>query len=93
MKQISERRASSWLYVLPLKEQGFNLNKDEFYDAIALQNNRHISNLPFECPCGNKFYVNHAISFKKWGVFSTRLNNEANLTKKVCTDVQVEPKL
>ena len=29
-----EKGSSSWLSVLPLKDQGFNLNKGEFRDAL-----------------------------------------------------------
>ena len=29
--------ASSWLNSLPLKEEGYSLNKREFYDAVALR--------------------------------------------------------
>ena len=32
-----EKGASNWLSALPLKEAGFNLNKLEFRDAIALR--------------------------------------------------------
>ena len=32
----SEPGASSWLAALPLQEQGFHLNKQEFWDAVHL---------------------------------------------------------
>ena len=31
-----EKGSPSWLLVLPLKDQGFNLNKGEFHDALNL---------------------------------------------------------
>ena len=68
-----------------------DLNKHEFRDAITLPCNRNIYNLPSKCPCGNNFDVNHAMNCKKGGFVSMRQNNrdhEANLMKKVCTDVQ-----
>ena len=34
---LGEKGLSSWLSVLPLKEQGFNLNKGEFRDALNLR--------------------------------------------------------
>jgi hypothetical protein len=34
MEQLAEPGASSWVGALPLKEQGFNLNKSEFNDAL-----------------------------------------------------------
>ena len=83
--------------MLPLKEHGFNLNKQEFQDALALRYNQNVKNLPSKCPCGCEFDVNHAMSCKKGGFITIRHNNvrdfEANFLKKVCNDVEVEPKL
>ena len=97
LKQSSEKGASSWLSVLPLKDHGFTLNKEEFQDAIALRYDWHIKNLPVLCPCGKDFDVNHAMNCKKGGFINIRHNNvrdfEANLLKKVCADVEIEPKL
>ena len=97
IKQNREKGASSWLSVLPLREQGFALTKDEFRDCIALRYGDKISNLPSKCACGETFDVNHAMNCKKGGFVSIRHNNirdfEANLLKKVCSDVEVEPKL
>ena len=84
-------------YVLPSKEQSFDLNEEEFCDEIALEYNRSISNLPFKYPYGNNFDVNHAVNSKKGGSISMGHNNirnfKANLIKKVCTDVKVKPEL
>ena len=65
LKQISEKGASSWLTVLPLKEHGFDLNKNEFRDINALRYNRNVSNLPPKCPSGNSFDLNHSMNRKK----------------------------
>ena len=95
--QNREKGASSWLTVLPLKDQGFNLNKDEFRDALSLRYNRQVKNLPSKCACGETFDSNHAMNCKKGGFVSIRhdsvRNFEANLLNKVCHDVQIEPKL
>ena len=97
IKSSQEKGASSWLGVLPLAEQGFNLNKGEFRDAIAMRYNLPIKGLPSVCPCGQKFNVTHAMNCKKGGFVIMRHNNlrdfEANLVKKVCTDVEIEPPL
>ena len=47
--------ASGWLNVLPLEEEGYVLNKEEFRDALALRYNKSIPNLPSQCPCGKSF--------------------------------------
>ena len=39
-EQNREKGASSWLSVLPLRDHGFTLNKEEFRDALALRYNR-----------------------------------------------------
>ena len=87
----------SWLSALPLRDHGFTLNKEEFRDALALRYNRTVTNLPSKCACGDIFNVNHAMNFKKGGFVSIRHDTirdfEANLLKKVCADVEIEPKL
>ena len=97
MKQAAEKGASSWLSVIPLAEQGFTLNKGEFRDAISLRYNRAMPDLPSQCPCGQKFDANHALNCKRGGFIIMRHNNvrdfEANLLRKVCNDVEVEPSL
>ena len=97
LSQNCEKGASSWLTILPLKEQGFNLTKDEFRDVLALRYNRKIKNLPSKCACGQAFDTNHAMNCKKGGFVTIRHNNvkdfEANLLKTVCNDVEIEPKL
>ena len=35
-EQLSGSGASSWLSALPLKDQGFDLNRSEFQDALNL---------------------------------------------------------
>ena len=42
LEQLSEPGASSWVGALPLKEQGFNLNKSEFNDALCLRYNKQL---------------------------------------------------
>ena len=41
-----EKGSSSWLTVLPLQDQGFNLNKGEFRDALSLRYGWQWRNVP-----------------------------------------------
>ena len=50
-----EKGVSNWLTVLPIAENGFNLNKQQFWDCIRLRYGWHIANLPSMCACGAKF--------------------------------------
>ena len=97
IEQNREKGASSWLSVLPLRDHGITLNKEEFRDALALRYNRTVTNLPSKCACGEIFNINHAMNCKKGGFVSIRHDTirdfEANLLKKVCADVEIEPKL
>ena len=97
MSQARKKGASSWLSVLPLEEYGFVLNKGEFRDALKLRYGNNLRGLPQKCPCGQQFDVTHALNCKKGGFVIIRHNNirdfEANLLKKVCSDVEIEPQL
>ena len=96
-QQTRQPGASSWLNVLPLSEHGFNLNKNEFRDALNIRYNRHVKGLPSHCPCGQKFNLVHAMNCKRGGFIIMRHNDirdfEANLLAKVCNDVEIEPGL
>ena len=95
--QAQEKGASSWLSAMPLKDLGFNLNKGEFHDAIAIRYNSPLQSLPSMCPCGHRFNLDHALNCKRGGFVIMRHNNvrdfEANLLAQVCTDVEKEPPL
>ena len=55
--------ASAWLNALPLKEEGYVLNKREFYDALSLRYRWPLSRLPVKCNgCGKGFDVDHAMN-------------------------------
>ena len=57
IEQNREKGASSWLNVLPLRDNGFTYN-------------RTVTNLPSKCACGEIFSVNHAMNWKKGGFVS-----------------------
>ena len=93
----SEKGASSWLTVIPIKDQGYDLNKRELKDAIKMRYNWEISDLPKTCVSGNIFDVDHAMICKRGGFVIQRHNElrdlEAELLSPVCNDVRVEPVL
>ena len=66
LEQLSEPGASSWLGALPLKDQGFNLNKSEFQDALNLRYDKPLKNLPSKCPCGVNFNVTCIELSQRW---------------------------
>ena len=88
---------SNWLTNLPIKDLGYDLNKQQFQDALRIRYNWSLSKLPSECICGSKFQITHALSCKKGG-FVTQRHNEirditAALLSEVCNDVRKEPTL
>ena len=92
-----EMGASNWLTTLPLKDEGYTINKQCFWDLIRLRYGWELSRLPDNCECGSKFTTTHALSCKKGGFISIRHNQIRNITasllKEVCRDVRVEPTL
>ena len=89
--------SSNWLTNLPIKELGYDLNKEQFQDALRIRYNWVLPRLPTECACGNSFDVSHALSCKK-GEFVTLRHNEirditSKLLDEVCVNVRNEPSL
>ena len=95
--QARDKGASSWLNALPIAELDFQMNKEEFHDALRIRYNQQLPNLPAKCPCGSSFTVSHALTCKKGGFIHERHDNvKDTLTKllsRVCKDVQSEPHL
>ena len=50
-----EKGASNWLNAHPLKEYGFDLNKQQFWDAISKRYRWPLSNLAMTCAFGSKY--------------------------------------
>ena len=92
-----EKGASNWLNCLPLKSEGYSLNKQEFKDSIKLRYGWQLEGLPSTCACGQSFSVSHASSCKLGGFIHMRHNEVRDITAKfldeVCYDVKVEPPL
>ena len=97
LDQTREPGASNWLSAIPLSKHGFNLNKSEFKDALALRYDKQISNLPSICSCGERFNVTHAMNCKRGGFVNARHDNirdfETTLLSQICKDVEKEPTL
>ena len=97
MNEWHVRGVSNWLNAYPLKEYGFDLNKQQFRDSISIRYSWRLSNLPATCACGLKYEFQHSMSCKKGGLASIRHNDIRDLTAKilreVCNDVEVEAKL
>ena len=58
VEQAGDKTASSWLNAIPRKEQGFDLNKEEFRDSLRLRCNLPLKGPPNQCVCGDQFSVN-----------------------------------
>ena len=97
LERASEKGASSWLNTLPLSDYKFDLNKRDFRDAIHLRYNWEPKGLPLKCSCQNDFSLTHALHCPNGGYTIVRHNAIrdvfADLMKKVCKDVSLEPKL
>ena len=89
--------ASNWLTNLPIKELGYELNKEQFQDALRIRYSWSLPRLPTECVCGSRFDIAHALSCKKGGFVTLRHNEIRDLTSimlnEVCPDVRREPRL
>ena len=92
-----ENGASNWLNVLPLKEHGFFLAKQTFWDAVCLRYSIPLQRMPLSCVCGAPFNVQHALSCPKGGYIIGRHNEIRDFTveilKEICSDVRSEPPL
>ena len=91
-----ESGTSSWLLALPLQEQGFHLNEQEFWDAVHLRygwkllKSRHYV-------CGAPFTIDHAMVCQHGGLTILQHNDlrdiTAGLLSRMCSDVATEPPL
>ena len=96
-RRASEKEASAWLNVLPLKRYGFQLNKSEFRNGLGLRFSLKSKSAQLNCPCEESFCLIHALHCPKGGYTIVRYkqikDTFANLMNKVFWDVAVEPLL
>ena len=74
-----EDGSSSWLTTIPLKDEGYILNKQLFWDLLRIRYGWAISRLPEKCSCGVSFDLNHALSRKKGGFITIQHNHIRSL--------------
>ena len=71
MEVASEKGASTWLTVLPLKCHGCFFHKGAFRDTLCLRYGWTPSYLPSHCTIGDEFTVEHLLQCKCGG-FATQ---------------------
>ena len=76
----SKKGSSSWLTVLPFHDQGFHLNKCEFWDAIHLRYGWTLPNIPDHCVCGESFSPDHAMICRHGGLTFVHHNQIRDIT-------------
>jgi hypothetical protein len=96
LERISDERTSSWLSVLPVARDNFDLSAREFRDALALRYQRPLAKAPTHCDgCGQDFTISHALSCKKGGLIIMRHNEirdaVGDISSLVWPSVQREP--
>ena len=92
-----KKGVSNWLNAYPLKEYGFDLNKQQFWNDICILYGWSLNNVPTTCVCCSKYDFQHSMSCKKGRLVLIPHNNirglTANICREVCNDVEVEAKL
>ena len=95
MKTLNQKVASNWLTDLPIKELGYELIKQEFWDAIDIRYNWPLDRIPTQCIFRASFDVTHALFCKKDGFITLRHIEVRDVTSElldeVCLDVRKEP--
>ena len=64
----TQKSASSWLTVLPIRDMNLDLNKSEFRDDLKLRYDWEVPDTPSVCVCGDHFNVDHAMICKRGGL-------------------------
>ena len=67
-----ETGASAWLTTLTLKQEGYALTKQLFWDLIRIRYGWQLSRTPKFCKCVIRFSLQYALSCKKGGFVSIR---------------------
>ena len=55
LSRARDKGASNWLTVLPLDDEGYVLNKEEFQVALCLRYDLTLKGLSSKSPCNNTF--------------------------------------
>ena len=90
----TQKGASSWLTVLPIRDMNFELNKSEFRDAVKMRYDWDVPDMPSVFVCGDHFSVDHAMICKRGGFVIQPHNKlrdlEAEMLRMVCNGVEIE---
>ena len=93
----TENGASLWLTALPVKSNGFYLEKQAFWDAVFIPYNIPLRRLPTTCVCGLAFNIQHAMNCPRGGFIISRQNELRDLTAEIANEISnhviVEPTL
>ena len=81
LKEINQQQgASTWLTTLPIKEEGYTINKNCFWDLLRIRHGWQLQRFPTTCECGARFTVDHALLCKIGGFISIFHNQIRDLT-------------
>ena len=58
---LQQPGCNNCLNIIPIEEFNYNLNKQQFLDAVWLRYQLPLPNLPTRSPCGEKFHTQHSI--------------------------------
>ena len=64
-----EKGASLWLTTHPISDEGFQLDKQSFWDLIKIRYGYQSFSLPSNCACGSNFDFEQALPARKEGLF------------------------
>ena len=70
-----ETGASSWFTTLPIKEEGYTLNKQSFWDLLSIRYGWKLKRIPSHRACGNTFNLHQALQCPKGGFVTLRHNH------------------
>ena len=70
-----ETGESSWLTSLPIKEEGYILNKQSFWNLLSIRYGWRLKRMPSQCACGNTFNLQHAFQCPKGGFVTLSHNH------------------
>ena len=69
LKRIVDGKTSTWLSVLPIARDGYDLTAEQFRDKLAERYGREPLGLPKECDgCGANFSLQHGLDCMKGGL-------------------------